>query len=359
MTEQNKNKETEFIDIIDETTSKLSKKNVVEQLSEIVEKETGVELKEAAKTVETISETIDVIADNFEDLQQAKADGKTRTEWLRGKLDETIGKYKVKDTEEFITNIENSLKDSNAKIGVEVFGKEIDISEPLKNPKYDDINKTAIVNDFQNEIKNNTLLGAVVFEKGKIKIDDKHKEIKAVKDYFDAKLDSPQDKNFKKAVSTATVIAKEKKILPKKLANKSPEEISMIVDKGVTAAKVAYKLGNGEISPIDAVEYTIDRNVAVLNSAITTTTTRVGGAVGEKVGAAIGSVFGPEGTVAGAVIGTVVGKVGGYVVGKVIGEGVKKVATAVKSVAKSAWEGVKSVASAVGDFIGGIFGGWW
>lgn len=347
---EKKSSELEFIDIIDETTSKVSEKDTIEKLTEVVEQETNLDLKEAKKTVDTISETIEVIADNFEDLQKAKAEGKSRAQWLKGKLDDTIETHKIENTEEFITEIKDSLKDSNASIGVEVFGKKIDISEPLKTPKYNDLNKTAIVNDFQNEIKNNTLLGAVVFEKGKITIDDKHKEIKAVKDYFEAKLDSPQDKTFKKAISTATVIAQEKNILPKKLSSKSPEEISMIVDKGVTAAKIAYKVGNGELSPIDAVEYTIDRNVAILNSAIVRTTTRVGGVVGGRVGAVIGSIFGPAGTVVGAAIGTVVGKVAGYVVGKVIGEGVKKVATAVKNVAKSAWEGVKSVASALNPF---------
>jgi hypothetical protein len=356
MSDKKNSTEIDLINIIEKTTSSVSNENCIEQLSEIVEKETTLDLLEAKETVDNISNTIDVIADNFQDLQNAKENGKSRTEWLKGKLDETIDKYKVENTEEFISEVKDSLKESNEKIGIEVFGKEIDISKPLTSSKYDNLNKTAIVNDFQEEIKNNTLLGAVVFENGKVRIDDKHKEIKAVKDYFEAKLDSPQDSTFKKAVSTATVIGQKKGILPKQIASKTPDEVAMIVDKGVTAAKVAYKLGNGELSPLDAVEYTIDRNVAVLNSAITTTCTRAGGVVGGKVGGVIGSIFGPAGTVAGAAIGTVVGKIGGYIVGEVIGEGVKKVASAVKSVAKSAWEGVKSVVSSAWDTVTGWFG---
>lgn len=347
MTEEKKRKENDFIDLIEKTTDSIGAKNIKleDALQVIIKENTSYDENQAKKTVEDISTTIDVIQDNFEDLQNAKENGKSRTEWLKDKLDETIDKHKIENTEEFISEVKDSLKESNTKIGIEVFGKEIDISKPLTSSKYDDLNKTAIVNDFQEEIKNNTLLGAVVFENGKIKIDDKHKEIKAVKDYFEAKLDSPQDKPFKKAVSAATVIGQKNGFFPNQIFDKTPDEVAMIVDKGVTAAKVAYKLGNGELSPLDAVEYTIDRNVAVLNSAITTTCTRVGGAVGGKVGAVIGSVFGPAGTVAGAAIGTVVGKVGGYIVGKVIGEGVKKIAGAVKSVVSAAWEGVKSVAS--------------
>lgn len=343
-------KENDFIKIIEQTTKNISRDSVIDQLSEIIEKETSLDLTEAKQTVNDISETINVIADNFHDLQISKENGKSRTEWLKGKLDETIDKFKIENTEEFISEVKDSLKESNTKIGIEVFGKEIDISKPLTNSKYDDLNKTAIVNDFQEEIKNNTLLGAVIFENGKLKIDGKHKEIKAVKEYFESKLDSPQDKAFKKAISTATVIGQKKGLLPKQISDNTPDEIAIIVDKGVTSAKVAYKLGNGELSPLDAVEYTIDRNVAILNSAITTTCTRTGGVFGGRIGAVIGSIFGPTGTVTGTLIGTVVGKVGGYVVGKVIGEGAKKVASAVKSVAKSAWEGVKSVASALNPF---------
>lgn len=303
--------------------------------------------------------TIDLIQDNFDDLQKAKVEGKSRTEWLKGKIDQTIANYKIEKPDVLIAEIKDGLSNSNIKIGIEIFGEELNISEPLLNMKYDDLNKTALINNFQEEIKNNTLLSTILFEKGSIKIDGTHKEIKAVRDYFEEKLDSPTDKDFKKAISTATVIAQANDLLPKLLGDKSPEEIAMIVDKGVTAAKVAYKLGKGELSPLDAVEYTIDRNVAVLNSAITKTCTRVGGVIGGKVGAAIGSVFGPAGTIAGAAIGTVVGKVGGYIVGKFICEGVKKVASAVKSACSAAWEGVKSVASSVWSGITSVLSGWW
>ncbi|MBX2976242.1 MAG: hypothetical protein KF721_08910 [Ignavibacteriaceae bacterium] len=354
-----KNKKgNEFIDFIEKTTDVISdvESNFKNGLSNLVENNTGYNENQSKEIIEEISKTIDLIQNNFNDLRLAKDEGRSRIEWFKDKIDTTIKTYSIENTTELISEIKEGLSDSNKQIGLEIFGKEINISEPLLNPEYDDLNKTAIVNDFQEEIKNNTLLGAIVFEKGSIKLNETHKEIQAVKDYFNAQLDSPRDQAFKKAISTATVIAQENDLLPKQLKDKSPDEISMIVDKGVTAAKIAYKLGNGELSPLDAVEYTIDRNVAVLNSAITKTCTRVGGTVGGKVGAAIGSIFGPAGTVAGAAIGTVVGKVGGFIVGKVIGEGVKKVASAVKSAFSSAWEGVKSIASSAWEGVKSFFG---
>ena len=309
----------------------------------------------AVDIIKAVSSTIDLIDDNYQSLKKAKDAGKSRSTWFKEQLDETIKKNKIDKPAELITEIKRGLENSNKKIVVEIFDTEIDLSEPLKNPEFSDLNKTAIVKNFQNELKNNTLLGAITFERSGFKFDKEHKEIKAVKDYFQEKLDSPKDIEFKKNITTATIIAKEKGLF-KPLSKKSPEEISMIVDRGVTAVKVAYKVGNGELSPIDAVEYTIDRNVAVLNSAIVLTTTRVGGKIGARVGAFVGSIFGPAGMIAGAAIGTVVGKVGGYVIGNLISTGVKKVATAAKSIAKKSWEGVKSVASNVWSGVKSLFG---
>ena len=360
---KNTTHEKEFIEIIEQTTDSINGKiidgEVKKILTKILETKTSINSNEAQNVINNISTTIDLVADNFDSLKKAKKEGQNRTTWLKNQFDDTIETFKIEDKEAFIGEIKDSLQNANSEIGTKIFGTKLDISEPLKSKKYEDLNKMAIVNDFQNEIKNNTLLGAVIFENGKLKIDKNNKEVKVVKDYFEAKLDSPQDKLFKKAISTATVIGQKKGILPKIIDNKTPDEIALIVDKGVTAAKVAYKLGKGELSPIDAVEYKIDRSVAILNSAITKTCTRTGGVIGGKVGAAVGSIFGPAGTVVGAAIGTVVGKVGGYAVGKYIGEGVKKVATAVKSVVKKAWSGVKSVASSIGSGIKSIFSGWW
>jgi len=341
-------KENDFIEIIKQTTEQASSDDVINQLSEIIEKKTSLDLAEAKLIADDISVTIDLIADNFQDLKNAKENGKSRAEWLKDKLDEIIDKYKVGNTDEFISKIKNSLKESNAKTG-------FDISRSLTSPKYEDLNKMAIVNNIQKEIKNNTLLGAIIFDNGKITIDDKQKEIKAVKDYFEAKLDSQQDKIFKKAVSAATIIGQKTGLLPKQIADITPDEVAMIVDKGVTEAKIAYKLENGDISSLDAVEYVIDRNTVVLDSVITRTCTKVGEKVGEKVGAAIGSIFGPAGTEAGKVIGAVVGKAGGFVVGKMISEGFKKITCVAKSIVKSIWKGAMPKVKRVWDTVVGWF----
>lgn len=350
--QQNQDK---FIKIIKNSVENISGVGLINDLSEIFQDETGVDIEKAKKIVDDISRTIDLIDTNYQDLKKAKEEGKNRTEWLRDKIGENLKDYSDDKKEDFIKEVKNSLDSANKEIGIEIFDKDLNLSRPLKSYKYDDLNSKAIINDFQEQVKNNTILGAVINENGIFKIDTKHQEIKAVKQYFEEKLDSPYDKNFKKAISVATEIAKDKDLLPKQVKNKTPEEISMIVDKGMTSAKVAYKLAKGELNPMDAVEYTIDRNTAILNSAIVTTTTKYGGAIGGKVGGFIGSVFGPAGTIVGTTIGTVVGKVAGHAVGKFISTGVKKIASVAKSVASSIGSGIQSVVSTIGN---GLKSGW-
>ena len=335
-----------FVALLSKAVEMEDYSTVNKRLAGLVESETGRSLEEAERVVESVSDTIDLVTSNLRDLRQSKEDGVSRSDWLKGKLDHAVEQYDVSPND-LIGGVKDALVQANSEICSDVLGIDVDLSEPLKNPKYEGLNKRAIVSDFQNEIKNNTLFGAIVLEEGKVTIDADHSEIASIKDYFEDVLDSQSDDEFKKKVSTTIVIMDERYGLPPGLKGKAPEELALIVDKGVSAAKVAYKVGKGELSPIDAVEYTIDRNVATLNTAITTACTRTGGNIGQKVGSVVGSVFGPAGTVAGAAIGRTVGKAAGYVVGKVIGEGVKKAASAVKSVVNKAGEGVKAAGRAV------------
>ena len=342
-------KKEQFIEVYDQINDLLpegiSSQKLADKLVKTLQQESILSVDEAKLSVEKISSVIDLINNNFFSLQQSKLQGKSRTTWLTERLEETINKYEIMNKEEFVSEIKGSLQLANQKIGENVFDSYIgDLSQVLSN-KFEDINKIAIVKNLQEEIQTNTLLGAVIVESGIAVLSDNFTEIKAVKEYFEAELDSSKDILFKKAIVTLTLLAQKQNLIHLHDSDDTPEELAMIVDKGVTEAKVAYKLGKGELSPIDAIEYTVDRNVVILNSAITTTCSRVGGKIGTKLGAAIGSVFGPSGTLIGGRIGDVVGKKAGYLVGKYVGEGVKKVATVAKSLATKAWDSVKSTAS--------------
>ena len=352
------NKKTEFKDIVNESVDVLSSNNLKENLAKTIEDNTNLDLQKSQQLVNDIANTIELVDKNYKDLKKAKEDGKTRTQWLQDKVDVVVKDLSNDAKDKFVQEIKTNLDSSNNDMLIDVFDESVDLSKKLPNVKYEDLNKKVIIDDFNRQLKDNTVLGAIINENGKFEIDTKHKEIEAVKEYFEAKLDSDYDKKFKTAVSVATEVAKNRDLLPPSLKDKTPEEISMIVDKGVTSAKVAYKLANGELNTMDAVEYTIDRNTAILNSAIVTATTKYGGVIGGKVGGFIGSIFGPAGTIAGTAIGTVVGKFAGNKIGGLINKGVKKVASVAKSVASSVVSGVKSVvssiASGVSSFCSGI-----
>ena len=342
-----KSNKVEFQDLVDKSIDSISTDNLKESLAKTIEENTNLDFQKSQQLVTDIAETIELVDKNYKDLQKAKDDGKTRTQWLQDKVDIVVKDASNEVKNKFVQEIKSNLDSSNNDMLTEVFDKTIDLSKRLPSSKYEDLNKKVIIDDFNRQLKDNTVLGAIINEDGKFEIDTKHKEIKAVKEYFEEKLDSDYDKQFKTAVSVATDIAKNRDLLPQSLKDKTPQEISMIVDKGVTSAKVAYKLANGELNAMDAVEYTIDRNTAILNSAIVIATTKYGGVAVGKVGGFIGSIFGPAGTIAGTAIGTVVGKFAGNFVGGLINKGVKKIANVAKSVASSVVSGVKSVVSNV------------
>ncbi len=345
------NNKTEFKDIINESVDVLSSNNLKENLAKTIEDNTNLDLQKSQQLVNDITNTIELVDKNYKDLQKAKEDGKTRIQWLQGKVDTVVKDLSSDVKNKFVDEIKTNLDISNNNMILDVFDESVNLSKKLPNTKYEDLNKKVIIEDLSRQLKDNTVLGAIINENGKFEIDTKHKEIKAVKEYFEVKLDSDYDKQFKTAISVATEIAKNKDLLPPSLKDKTPEEISMIVDKGVTSAKVAYKLANGELNAMDAVEYTIDRNTAILNSAIVTATTKYGGVIGGKVGGFVGSIFGPAGTIAGTAIGTVVGKFAGNKIGGLINKGIKKVASVAKSVASSVISSAKSIVKSVGSAI--------
>lgn len=346
---ENKDK---LFDVIKTTTDKLKDIDLNTELSKTIQDETGIDLKKAKETVEIISSTIDLIDKNYQDLKKAKDSGKSRKEWLLEKLDEQVATYSELDKNKLVENIKISLDNSNQEIGTQIFNEDLNLTKKLPNNNYDGLNKQVIVDNIQEQIKNNTLLGAIVYEDGAFKIDENHKEIEAVKKYYEEKLDSKYDLAFKKATSVAFDIAKENNLLPDILKDKTSDEVAILVDRGLTTSKLAYKVANGEINQIDAVEYTIDRSVSVLNSIVVATTTKYGGQVGTFLGSKVGAIFGPVGAIFGAKIGNIVGKYAGRAVGTLINKGVSMVASGVKSVVKSIGSGIKAVGSTIASWLG-------
>ena len=344
-----------FSGIIQQYDTEPEKKDILGFMEKVLLESNSFDSPTEAKNIAAeISQTIDALDESYKDLREHTRKGLARDSWLQKKIEYAISLIPESDRDSTVREIKDALVKANDDLFEGLYQEKspAEFSDVLEDCQFKGLNKTAIVQNLKKDIQNNTIMGAITIEEGfKLKIDKEHKEIKAVKDYLDEKLDSPDDADFKKVVASAAIIAKKKGFKP--LQNISNDEISTIVDNGVTNVKLAYKVANGEIDPIDVVDYIIDRRTAAFSTIVVHKCKKFGAAVGGKIGAAIGSVFGPVGTVIGSGVGAIVGYIGGTVVGQVVAKGVKKVAGVCKDVCRSVYDGVKEFASSAWDTLTG------
>jgi len=329
---------TDFLERFDKTDKRDLEKFLVDELKNSKIFQSIDEIKE---TISEIFSTVDLADEQFHSLRQSKAKGISSVVWLRDIIGKVIEKFPSAEQSNIIRETKNALKKANSDLFSLLYGMEMPngLSDPINNYGFKDINATAIIQNLKKELENNTFLGAIAFGEGFgikgegfVIVDTEHREIKAVKDYFTTKLDSPEDKQIKKVVIAAAEIAKKNGFGP--LVGKSTAEVALIVDRGLTAAKLAYKIGKGEMTSIDVSDYLIDRTASTISTIMIKTCQKVGAEVGKAVGTAIGAVFSPAGAAVGAVVGQTVGYVAGTAVGEVVANGVRKIAIVAKEAVK-------------------------
>ena len=252
------------------------------------------------------------------------------------------------------------------------------MSEEIKNNEYDlttEEGRKALIQDTSDEIRDNSLIGAIEFSEGydKVEINTDHKEVKALKEYITSDIDDEKDEDIKKMVTTATYIASQKGYLGDKMKEKNPDDIARIVDNSLTTTKVAYKVASGEMDAEEVVDYAVDRTTAQVGEIVSTkvedaaaTTGKVIGTavgasagkyIGSAIGGSIGSVFGPIGAAAGAVVGAVAGSAVGKAIGGVVKKGISIVGKAVKTVGRAIGGAVRAVGNFVSSAVDFVTGG--
>ena len=135
-------------------------------------------------------------------------------------------------------------------------------------------------------------------------------------------------------VSTATVIAVRKGLIPKLASNTPAGKIAYMAYIGMENAKVVYKIAKGDISLKEGF-----KEMEVVTSSA------VGGLAGSIVGgakgAALGTTLGPVGTAVGGFIGAVVGGMAGSKAGEMIAKTHQKVRKTVIDKIKTSYNSVK------------------
>ncbi|MBF0228239.1 MAG: hypothetical protein HQK63_01385 [Desulfamplus sp.] len=263
-----------------------------------------------------ICSTIDNIDSSFKDLQGCKKIGQSTNKWLEKQLNKVVNKLPESEQAKFTESFD-----------------------------FKGLNKAAVAKNFQEDIREFTLLNLVDDHSTEIipKTDDKLKQpaLSSVKDFFKAPLDSAEDLNIKKAVAAATVIAKEKGFI-KSFETSSNEEIAATVDYGLTGVKAAYKVGTGEMKAIDAIDYMVDKSVAVVATVVKSAVEKGVALACEAVGIVVGNYFkNPIAVEAARQIGKAVGERAGKSAGEIVQKGIKMVGEQAKKVVKGLITGGK------------------
>jgi hypothetical protein len=286
---------------------------------------------EAKTVIEDVFKTVDDINAGYKEIQDYKSRGLSSAIWLRDKIDRAVNHLPQSEQDAVIDATKKAMNNGNCEL-LKLSKKLTDEEQPtqlvpvLDSNSFRELNKTAIVQNFKEEITLNTMLGNINSKGLTLEINSNYKEIKAVKDYFEGQLDSNADIIFKKVVATGVEIARRKDFLSKSVAKKSTTEITVMVDRAVTTEKIDYQVGRGLIDTNTAIDYLTDRNTSIVGVAIIETCQQVGANVGEAIGRTIGSLIGPISSEFGAFVGRTVGYAGGRAVGQFINRGIEKIA---------------------------------
>jgi len=314
MKKENEGKLRTFIDIVETCSGVVhsNPKSTYDTLVNVMMQNTDCTREEAQKTIDEVIRTVDRSEDSYNDLRNSISKGSSREEWL-------LAKIQGLDTSQTGQSVNEILSDVSRALNV----PSVPADASLSDSDIGNLRETVIIQDIVDTMQNINPVESKVVES--VKTIDFKKEISALKEYFDSPLSSEKDAQYVKAVSSAAVIAKEKGLFHEEFDNVTNSQLTMVVDQGMSTAKAMYQVGKGEITPIEAQGYILDKKTSKLGMIIEDYCAKKGRDIGANIGATIGAIFGPVGSTVGAAIGAVVGYVAGKAVGKWISSGLEVV----------------------------------
>lgn len=330
-------------EILTKYDHEVDKQTVEEFTSEFVEQRDT--LKDTNKLLGEINKgfsTIDQINQYHQDLINAQSKGKSKASWLKTMIKTATNIKDVRKIGKIVQEVQSALAQSNnqylASLLDEKEGNEdIEIFTPMPERDFEGINEQAITQDLLGEVQNNSLLTIVSTAQTIQSLTDKTtfdgNVSKTAQNCFEGELGN-NDELLVKKLATAGVMIADAEFPIEALDGMNGQEIGMMVDMGITITKVGYKLSQGKIKPMEAVEYICDRAIADTALVISTIAKVKIKYVSATIGASVGTIFGPVGMFVGGVVGYGVGKVTGKFIAPAIQQGVKKVAKVVKPMVK-------------------------
>ena len=282
-----------------------------------------------------ISDTIDSINTNYDELRNAKANGISSIDHLRDILNETNKKYNINIDKLFLPNL-STPENNIVKYSDEPMEYSENIINGLKIKCDDDIEK------FNDEDYNDN------WEEIEMSIQPDDYDT-----FFNSEINSKEDSGFKKKIAAATVVLNNNGYLDTyykgyKISN---DTLPYIVDKSLTLIKLAYNVKDNQSSIDCAVDILVDRYCAIFITIIEKSVVNSSENIGIQIGALLGSVFGPAGQAIGAAIGGVIGKIIGKKLADKITVGIRLIADKVKDIVKSIITKFVSVVSSIFNYI--------
>ena len=182
------------------------------------------------------------------------------------------------------------------------------------------------------------------------------KEYKVMQAFMELPVDDPKEKALKKVMAAAMVTAAEKGVLPFPVPKKA-SSIASVVDEGLTHMKVAYKVAQGKMNPVEATETVINhgiaRAVSVVKKVASKVVDKVVPVVANVVVDAVSTVFPPV-----QLVKPFVERAVPYVshtVKTAVHAGIQTLAEAAKPVVKTIATTVVSVGRKVAPFLKSLF----
>jgi len=314
---------SEFRELISECVGKYNPNiDIKEYLLSILQKyNVCADDYERNRTIREIHLVIDGIATEYQKLLTFKNKGNSRIDWLINKADELSNIPEEKNS--IVNGLNQYFDDAN----------EVLIHERQTLECDDEVSKILSWNKIEKDLRTNVLQQIFQYSDNDSTISSDHIP-NANNDYFNSELNSDKIKNLKKIVATSLFAAQQNKKINNWI-NKTPVELSTIVDRGITVAKVAYDVGTGNNSAKEAIEVLVDHAAATVAYYLESTAPFYIEKAGAFIGGAAVGYFSPANAVYGAQIGGYVGRITGQHVGTYLSKGIMKLADFAKSIVKS------------------------
>ena len=290
-------------------------------------------------------------------IHDACAEGKSKEEWLEGKLQESTIGVNVSDYGTYLAEANTELHQANQET-IEGTREQVSDFEEDSEQEWDATNTHELALQLGKEVEVSSLASTVLRTGWKmaenISLGEGFQNLKKVGDA----LRSGEDQGVKEAASAALKAGIKKGYIPFLPKSTPTAIVSGLACTGVEQAKIMLQFADGDISGGQALN--LMGRVATVNAANACSYygEKLGKVAGKKIGVLVGALcpaLMPVGMAVGSFVGGVVGRVAGSTIGQAVVKAAHKIAEVAKPVLKRAWEGIKSVGRSIVNGVKNLF----